>query len=48
MVKLFVRDTERAGYPTHVMTGDGFDERVQSWEATRERFEEFLRVRRLL
>jgi len=48
MLKLFTRDTEKAGYPTHVMYADAFDERVQSWEATRERFEEFVRVRRLL
>lgn len=48
MVKLFVRDTEKAGFPTHVINADGFDERVQSWQATRERFEEFLSVRRLL
>jgi len=48
MVKLFARDTEKAGFPTHIMNGDAFDERVQSWEATRERFEEFIRVRRIL
>ena len=48
MVKLFARDTEKAGYPTHIMYGDAFDDRVESWESTRERFEEFLNVRRLL
>jgi hypothetical protein len=48
MLKLFARDTEKAGFPTHVMYADAFDERVQSWEATRERFEEFVTVRRLL
>ena len=48
MVKPFARETERAGFPTYIMYSDAFDDRVQSWEATRERFEEFLRVRRLL
>jgi len=48
MVKLLARDTEKAGFPTHIMYGDAFDDRVQSWESTRERFEEFLAVRRLL
>ena len=48
MVKLLVRDTEKAGFPTHVINADAFDERVQSWPATRERFEEFLAVRGVL
>lgn len=48
MVKLLARDTENAGFPTHIINADAFDERVQSWEATRERLEEFLAVRRLL
>jgi hypothetical protein len=48
MVKLLARDTEKAGFPTHIMYADAFDERVQSWEATRERFEEFVAVRGLL
>lgn len=48
MVKLFSRDTERAGFPTHLMFADAFDERVQSWKATRERFEEFMHVRGIL
>jgi hypothetical protein len=48
MLKLFARDTEKAGFPTHIMYGDAFDDRVESWESTRERFEEFLNVRRLL
>ncbi len=48
MVKPFARETEKAGFPTHIMYSDAFDDRVQSWEATRARFEEFLRVRRLL
>jgi benzoyl-CoA reductase/2-hydroxyglutaryl-CoA dehydratase subunit BcrC/BadD/HgdB len=48
MVKLFARDTEKAGYPTYIMYADAFDVRVQSWEATEERFMEFLKVRRLV
>ncbi|MBN1365638.1 MAG: 2-hydroxyacyl-CoA dehydratase [Syntrophaceae bacterium] len=48
MVKLLARDTEKAGYPTYIMYSDAFDERVQSWQATEERFMEFLKVRRLL
>jgi len=48
MLKLFARDTEKAGFPTYIMYADAFDERVQSWEATRERFEEFVAVRKLL
>ncbi len=48
MVKLLARDTEKAGFPTFVMNADAFDERVQSWETTRDRFLEFLTVRRLI
>lgn len=48
MVKLFARDTEKAGFPTFIMYADAFDERVQSWETTRDRFLEFLSVRRLV
>ncbi|HNV47006.1 MAG TPA: 2-hydroxyacyl-CoA dehydratase family protein [Spirochaetota bacterium] len=48
MVKLLARDTEKAGFPTFIMYADAFDERVQSWETTRDRFMEFLNVRRLL
>ena len=48
MVKLLARDTEKAGLPTYIMYSDAFDERVESFENTRERFEEFLNVRRLL
>ncbi len=48
MVKLLARDTEKAGIPTYIMYADAFDDRVESWESSRERFEEFLRVRRLL
>ncbi len=48
MVKLLAQDTEKAGFPTHIMYADAFDDRVQSWQSTRDRFEEFLRVRRLI
>lgn len=48
MVKLLAKDTEAAGYPTYIMYSDAFDERVQSWEATEERFLEFLKVRRII
>ena len=48
MVKLLARDTEAAGFPTYLMYADAFDDRVESWENTRERFEEFLRTRRLI
>ena len=48
MVKLFARDTEKAGFPTFINYGDAFDDRVESWESSKDRLEEFLRVRRLL
>ena len=48
MVKPFARDVERAGFPIHIMNDDAFDDRVESWEATRERLDEFFRVRGLL
>ena len=48
MLKPFVRDVEKAGFPTHVMYADAFDDRVQSWEATAERLDEFFTVRRLI
>lgn len=48
MVKLLAGDTEKAGFPTYIMYADAFDERVQSWETTKDRFLEFLSVRRLI
>jgi len=48
MVKLLARDTETAGFPTYIMYADAFDDRVESWETTRGRFEEFLSIRRLI
>lgn len=47
-VKLIARDLEEAGYPTHIMYGDAFDDRVESWEATAARLDEFVTVRGLL
>ena len=47
-VKLMARDLERHGYPVHIMNDDAFDDRVESWEATKERLEEFFTVRGLL
>ncbi len=48
MLKPFARDLEKQGYPVHIMNDDGFDDRVESWEATRERLDEFFNVRGLL
>ncbi len=48
MVKPFARDMEKHGFPTHIMYDDAFDDRVESWEATRERLEEFFKIRGLL
>lgn len=48
MVKPFARELERHGFPVHIMNDDAFDDRVESWEATRERLDEFFQVRGLL
>jgi benzoyl-CoA reductase/2-hydroxyglutaryl-CoA dehydratase subunit BcrC/BadD/HgdB len=48
MVKPFARDVEKHGYPTHIMYDDAFDDRVESWEATKERLDEFFQIRGLL
>jgi benzoyl-CoA reductase/2-hydroxyglutaryl-CoA dehydratase subunit BcrC/BadD/HgdB len=48
MVKPFARDMEKHGFPTHIMYDDAFDDRVESWEASRERLDEFFHVRGLL
>jgi benzoyl-CoA reductase/2-hydroxyglutaryl-CoA dehydratase subunit BcrC/BadD/HgdB len=48
MVKPFARDMEKQGFPTHIMYDDAFDDRVEAWEATRERLDEFFHVRGLL
>jgi hypothetical protein len=48
MLKPFARDIEKHGYPCHIMNDDAFDDRVESWEATRERLDEFFTIRGLL
>ena len=48
MVKPFARDMEKAGFPTHIMYDDAFDDRVESWEATKDRLDEFFHIRGLL
>ncbi|MBU2552476.1 MAG: 2-hydroxyacyl-CoA dehydratase family protein [Proteobacteria bacterium] len=48
MVRPFARDTEKHGFPTHIMNADAFDDRVESWESASDRLEEFFNVRRLL
>lgn len=48
MVKPFIRDLEKLGYPSFIMYDDAFDDRVESWENTRARLEEFFTVRGLL
>ena len=48
MIKLLVRDLEKAGYPTIVLYGDGFDDRVQSWESISDKISEFIHVRGVL
>jgi len=48
MVKPFVRDTEKHGFPTHILYSDAFDERVESFETTSLRLAEFFRVRNLV
>jgi len=47
-VKMMARDLEKHGYPVHIMNDDAFDDRVESWEATKERLEEFFTVRGLI
>ena len=48
MVKPFARDIENHGYPCLIMNDDAFDDRVESWETTRERLDEFFHIRGLL
>ncbi len=48
MVKPFARELEKQGFPVHIMYDDAFDDRVESWETTRERLDEFFQVRGLL
>ncbi len=47
-VKLIARDLEAHGYPTHIVYADAFDGRVENWETTAMRLDEFFKIRRLL
>lgn len=47
-VKLMMRDLEEHGYPTHLAYSDAFDARVESWETTAMRLDEFYTIRGLL
>lgn len=47
-VKLMMRDLEDHGYPTHLAYSDSFDARVESWETTAMRLDEFYSIRGLL
>ena len=48
MVKSFAKDTEKQGFPTHIMNSDAFDDRVEAWETSKERLEEFMTIRGIL
>ena len=48
MVKPFARDVEKQGYPIHLMYSDSFDDRMEAWESTTERLDEFFKIRGLL
>lgn len=48
IVKMFAREIEKRGYPIHIMNDDAWDDRVESWDMTRDRLDEFLKVRGLL
>jgi benzoyl-CoA reductase subunit B len=48
MVKPFAREIEKAGFPVHIMYGDAFDDRVETWETTKTRLDEFLSIRGLI
>jgi len=47
-IKLLARDLESFGYPTFIAYGDSFDSRVETWETSEMRFEEFYKIRGLL
>ena len=47
-VKLIARDLEKNGIPTHVVYADSFDGRVESWDTTAMRLDEFFNIRGLL
>ena len=39
---------EAAGYPSHAVFADVFDDRVKSWDACRSSMQEFLEVRKII
>jgi hypothetical protein len=47
-VKLIMRDLEKNGYPTHLVYADSFDGRVENWDVTAMRLDEFFKIRGLL
>ncbi|MEA3470248.1 MAG: 2-hydroxyacyl-CoA dehydratase family protein [Thermodesulfobacteriota bacterium] len=47
MVKPAARDLEKLGFPTLILYGDAFDDRVESIDALINRIDEFLTVRRI-
>ena len=47
-MKPFAKEVEKAGLPVHIMYGDAFDDRVESWESTVNRLNEFFSIRGLL
>ncbi|MCP4118937.1 MAG: 2-hydroxyacyl-CoA dehydratase [Desulfobacteraceae bacterium] len=47
-IKLMTRDLEALGFPTHIVYADSFDSRVEAWETTENRLEEFYKIRGLL
>ncbi len=47
-IKLMARDLEAIGFPTHIVYADSFDSRVESWETTEMRLDEFYKIRGLL
>jgi hypothetical protein len=47
-VKLIMRDLEKRGIPTHLVYADAFDGRVENWETTAMRLDEFFSIRGLL
>lgn len=47
-IKLLARDLEALGLPTHIVYADSFDSRVEAWETTEIRLDEFYKIRGLL
>ena len=47
-VKLIMRDLEKNGLPTHLVYADAFDARVENWQVTKTRLDEFVNIRGLI